>query len=311
MAAGLLGASPRALPVAALRAPSRPAFACRTPSQATCCAAALGRRPPGGEHRGALAAFAGIGAEAAVRRQRLGMGRRRPRDRRRRLVVGALLETSASLLSGCFFLSPAVQVAGVCRSGGARLAEVSPQTMIFMLCNCALWTAWGLFAPMWPAVPVNGFGLLAAACFLTVCWGFALSGRSDAPTWGRGAAAGTVAALALVPCCFLYASASPHRAGYIGNLAMLISILMYASPLSIVRQVIADRSSDLLPPAQCVIQFANCLAWTAVGAKSRAAQVLVCNGLGLTLGVVQLSLLAMFPSRKGIHAPPSGDVQAA
>lgn len=121
---------------------------------------------------------------------------------------------------------------------------------------------------------------------------------------------GTVAALALIPCCVAYARLSPQRAQHIGDLAMLICILMYASPLSVVRQVIARRSSDLLPPAQCAMQFANCLAWMVVGMNSHATQVLICNGLGFALGVLQLSLLVAFPAAKRGHAPLTEGEQA-
>mmetsp|Transcript_66839 Transcript_66839/g.216038 ORF Transcript_66839/g.216038 Transcript_66839/m.216038 type:complete len:168 (+) Transcript_66839:380-883(+) len=148
-----------------------------------------------------------------------------------------------------------------------------------------------------PAVPANVLGLVASSFYLLFCWSYVLRGQS-APTWNRltalaNAFAGMLAALATA-----VASSSTQGADYVGWLAMFISICMFAAPLSTLGQVLAEKSSELLPPVQCAMQFLNCLLWTVVGVNQKSMPILVCNALGLVLGAVQLGLMAVFPSGK-------------
>jgi len=208
----------------------------------------------------------------------------------------AFYEHAANVCSSFFFLSPLVQMAQVYASRGEALEGVNPQTIILMFFNCSLWMLWGLYAPMWPAVPANALGFAAATCYLALCWSYVIIGRSKSSRWGRQAVAGTVAAMVLVMGLFLYVRTSLERAENVGFLAMFICIALFASPLSVVRQVLADRSSVLLPPVQCAMQFLNCLLWIIVGVHARSLQILVCNVLGISLAGFQLGLIAAFPA---------------
>jgi len=214
------------------------------------------------------------------------------------LPSAKFFEYAANLFNSCFYLSPMVQMAKVYSSKGAELGNVNSQTIILMLFNCTMWGIWGVYAPMWPAVPGNVIGASAATCYLTFCWGYVVFGRCFTPRWGLGAAVGTAVAIILLFIFAAYAQASTEQAQQVGFLAMFICIALYASPLSEVKQVIEDKSSELLPPTQCFMQFVNCALWLVVGTNSRSVQVLVCNGLGFALATVQLGLIAMFPSVK-------------
>merc|ERR1712157_706561 len=79
---------------------------------------------------------------------------------------------------------------------------------------------------------------------------------------------------------------------------MVICIFLFAAPLTVVAQVFKDKSSELLPPAQCLMQFLNCGDWLIVGLNTSAMPVIVCNLLGFLLSVVQLVLIFMYPHRK-------------
>jgi len=143
-------------------------------------------------------------------------------------------------------------------------------------------------------VPCNLFGAATGTAYLGICWGYATLGRASR-SWGRSAAVGTSATLLLIAVSFLYARNWPENAERLGFLAMFSCLARFASPLSVVQRVIAERSSLLLPPAQCSVQFMNCLLWVIVGVRSGSGQVLVCNALGCSLAAVQLLLIAIFP----------------
>mmetsp|Transcript_36611 Transcript_36611/g.77841 ORF Transcript_36611/g.77841 Transcript_36611/m.77841 type:complete len:231 (+) Transcript_36611:129-821(+) len=200
--------------------------------------------------------------------------------------------------SAFFFLSPIVQMIEVHRSGGQSLNTVNPQTLILMFFNCALWSTWGLFLPMWPAVPGNMLGLFVSIFYLTYCWVMVTRVGSGSAIWSIYKAYATVMAFCTSLCFALGAAVSHDVAVGTGNLAMIICICMYASPLSVLGQVLRERSSELLPPLQCWMQFFNCFFWTFVGYSEWSFPMLACNILGLLLATVQLGCLAAFPSSK-------------
>mmetsp|Transcript_66837 Transcript_66837/g.216029 ORF Transcript_66837/g.216029 Transcript_66837/m.216029 type:complete len:234 (+) Transcript_66837:330-1031(+) len=213
------------------------------------------------------------------------------------LLPETFFVNAGTLCSAFFFLSPCVQMMQVHKSSGASLSGVNPQTLILMFFNCALWTIWGVFLPMPPAVPGNLLGLVASSFYLLFCWSHVLRGAA-APTWNRLTALATAVAVLLNFSMTGYAMASTQAAENVGRLAMLICICMFAAPLSTLGQVLKEKSSELLPPAQCTMQFCNCLLWTVVGVNQKSMPILVCNALGLVLGAVQLGLMAVFPSGK-------------
>mmetsp|Transcript_150980 Transcript_150980/g.485199 ORF Transcript_150980/g.485199 Transcript_150980/m.485199 type:complete len:366 (-) Transcript_150980:486-1583(-) len=213
----------------------------------------------------------------------------------------ALVESAAGLCALFFFLSPAVQMRKVFATDGAELDNVSPQTMILMFFNCALWSIWGIFSPMWPAVPPNAVGFVAAIGYLSICWGFALRQKSSTK-WGKGAALGTAGVMVLNIALAFYGSASPDQAQQVGFLAMFVCIVMFAAPLSDLGAVIKNRNSECLPLVQCAMQFIQCALWLIVGLDKQALQVIVCNGLGITLASIQLGLIALYPAAKSTKA---------
>mmetsp|Transcript_114585 Transcript_114585/g.364189 ORF Transcript_114585/g.364189 Transcript_114585/m.364189 type:complete len:229 (+) Transcript_114585:103-789(+) len=213
------------------------------------------------------------------------------------LLPETFFVNAGTLCTAFFFLSPCVQMMQVHKSSGASLSTVSPETLILMFFNCALWTIWGVCLPMPPAVPPNLVGLVASSFYLLFCWSYVLRGAS-ASKWNRLAALATVVAIMLTALATAVASSSKQAADWVGWLAMLICICMFSAPLSTLGQVLRERSSELLPPVQCTMQFVNCFLWTVVGVHQKAMPLLVSNALGMVLGAVQLGLLAVFPAGK-------------
>mmetsp|Transcript_130231 Transcript_130231/g.324709 ORF Transcript_130231/g.324709 Transcript_130231/m.324709 type:complete len:231 (-) Transcript_130231:17-709(-) len=208
-------------------------------------------------------------------------------------------EYGATLCSTFFCLSPAVQMLQVYNTKGASLGTVNPENMILLFFNSSLWLIWGLFLPMPPAVAPNVIGILAGAFYLILCWGYAWLGEFPSPRWGRRALLGTIGAVLLNIALASYASLSAQTAQHVGNLAMVICICLFAAPLSVLGQVVKDKNSELLPTAQCGMQFLNCLFWSTVGFNQGALQLIVCNGMGLMLATVQLGLIAIYPAGTG------------
>ena len=92
--------------------------------------------------------------------------------------------------------------------------------------------------------------------------------------------------------------ASALRAQFIGYFASAIFVVLAASPLSTIRTVISTRDSASIYAPLTLAQCANTLLWTVYGAMA-AKDIFVWgpNGIGLALGVVQIVLKALFPSK--------------
>eukprot|EP00930_Biecheleria_cincta_P070437 TRINITY_DN58074_c0_g1_i1.p1 TRINITY_DN58074_c0_g1~~TRINITY_DN58074_c0_g1_i1.p1 ORF type:complete len:254 (-),score=32.29 TRINITY_DN58074_c0_g1_i1:58-819(-) len=211
---------------------------------------------------------------------------------------GHHVEYAAMAVVLFFFLSPCVQVRRVHRTGGEALADLNPTSLIAMYSNCALWLTYGLFYPVPPCIPPNSIGFAVCCYYLGSCWWHARERK--VPTWGFRAAAATVCAMALSVLCVLYASASPKQAEHVGYIAMIVNVIMYGAPLSVIRQVLAERSSSALPPLQCGLGLLCSLLWLTVGLNNRNIPTIIPNALGAPLAVVQIFLILKFPRlRKG------------
>ena len=88
------------------------------------------------------------------------------------------------------------------------------------------------------------------------------------------------------------------RAQYIGYFASAIFVVLAASPLSTIGTVIATRDSASIYTPLTLAQCANTLLWTIYGVMA-AKDIFVYgpNGVGLALGVSQLVLKLLFPSK--------------
>merc|ERR1711865_765218 len=109
--------------------------------------------------------------------------------------------------------------------------------------NCTVQVAYGLFLPMPPAVPANLFGSAACIYYLSSCWWHAWRQGGCSP-WDKAAAATTAGAVGTSLLAFLYAGLQLHvrAAEYLGSVALVLNVAMFASPLTALRQVFRDRS---------------------------------------------------------------------
>eukprot|EP00929_Paragymnodinium_shiwhaense_P059110 TRINITY_DN29587_c0_g2_i3.p1 TRINITY_DN29587_c0_g2~~TRINITY_DN29587_c0_g2_i3.p1 ORF type:complete len:270 (+),score=36.34 TRINITY_DN29587_c0_g2_i3:75-812(+) len=205
-----------------------------------------------------------------------------------------IVEKLATVCALFFLLSPTPLVLQVHRTAGTALASVSPTNLLSMYLNCSMWVIYGMYLPMPPAVPANAVGVLASVVFLSTCWLWAIT--SSSPHWGPRAATLTVAAFLFSVVLLIYASNVKSGAVLVGYFGMVFNIVMYAAPLSVVQQVLKDRSSSQLPRLQCVLGFSCSALWLTIGVSKDSAPIAVPNLAGLLLSGVQLFLIARFPA---------------
>ncbi|XAR49621.1 hypothetical protein NMG60_11032885 [Bertholletia excelsa] len=86
---------------------------------------------------------------------------------------------------------------------------------------------------------------------------------------------------------------------FCGLAATIFCIVMYASPLSVMRMVIKTKSVEYMPFLLSLFVFLNGTCWFIYGLLEEDPFITVANGFGSGFGAIQLILYAMYRERKG------------
>ncbi|XVE60200.1 hypothetical protein DITRI_Ditri05aG0108800 [Diplodiscus trichospermus] len=97
----------------------------------------------------------------------------------------------------------------------------------------------------------------------------------------------------------LFALHGNGRKLFCGLAATIFSIIMYASPLSIMKLVIKTKSVEFMPFFLSLFVFLCGTSWFVYGLLSRDAFVAIPNGFGCGLGAMQLILYFIYRNNKG------------
>ncbi|KAG9132488.1 hypothetical protein Leryth_008405 [Lithospermum erythrorhizon] len=92
------------------------------------------------------------------------------------------------------------------------------------------------------------------------------------------------------------------RSMVVGIVCIVFGVIMYSSPLSIMKKVITTKSVEFMPFWLSVAAFSNGVCWTVYALLQFDLYILISNGLGAVSGAVQLILYACYYKRK-----PSGE----
>ncbi|PIN14143.1 Multitransmembrane protein [Handroanthus impetiginosus] len=92
-----------------------------------------------------------------------------------------------------------------------------------------------------------------------------------------------------------------------GFISTIFSILMYASPLSIMMVVIRTKSVEYMPFLLSLFVFISAACWLIYGIIGKDIFIIVSNVCGSSLGAMQLSLYAIYSKNKGDVWRPNMD----
>ncbi|KAL4292030.1 hypothetical protein GQ457_14G019360 [Hibiscus cannabinus] len=172
--------------------------------------------------------------------------------------------------------------------------EFQPYPYLCTVMNCIIWMFYGL-----PVVKkdnilvltINSVGLVIELLYLTVYVVYANDRKKRLLVGSillcEAASTVVIVLVALFP---LYT----HRTVFVGIIADVFNIIMYAAPLAIWRKVIQTRSVEYMPFWLSLAGFCNGVCWTVYGLLQFDIFILVSNGLGALFGFVQLALYAFY-----------------
>ncbi|KAG0575878.1 hypothetical protein M758_5G036700 [Ceratodon purpureus] len=206
-----------------------------------------------------------------------------------KVVLGIL----GNITAICLFVSPIPTFIKIFKK--KSVGDYSGIPYVATLLNCLLWTTYGLPWVKMQAlvVSVNAAGTVLALIYIALYLTYAQKSiRMKVMTLSLAVVVGFIGVLVLV---LEVVPDKEKRKLIIGTLAVVFSILMYASPLTIMRTVIKTRSVKYMPFLLSLFNFLNGVVWTGyafIGGID--IFIVIPNGLGALSGVLQLALYAFY-----------------
>ncbi|KAI3759379.1 hypothetical protein L6452_07150 [Arctium lappa] len=116
-----------------------------------------------------------------------------------------------------------------------------------------------------------------------------------------------VAAIVAITLTFFHTYQS--RSMIVGLICIVFNILMYASPLTVMKSVIKTKSVKYMPLSLAVASFLNGIVWVVYALLQFDPYILVPNALGTISAIIQLVLYATYYSTTNWDDEEPGEVQ--
>ncbi|KAF8696836.1 hypothetical protein HU200_036475 [Digitaria exilis] len=206
-----------------------------------------------------------------------------------RNVVGII----GNVISFGLFLSPVPTFWRICKAKDVEEFKADPY--LATLLNCMLWVFYGI-PVVHPnsilVVTINGIGLVIEAAYLTIFFLYS-DGRKRKRAFLVLAVEIVFVAIVVVS-VLLAAHTHEKRSMIVGILCVIFGTMMYASPLTVMKQVITTKSVEYMPFFLSLVCFLNGLCWTAYALIRFDLYLTIPNGLGTLFGLAQLILYACY-----------------
>ncbi|KAL1191873.1 Bidirectional sugar transporter SWEET7 [Cardamine amara subsp. amara] len=203
----------------------------------------------------------------------------------------------------CLFLSPTPTFISIVKKKSVE--QYSPIPYLATLINCLVWVLYGL--PMVHpkstlVVTINGTGILIEVVFITIFFVYCRVPKQRLVI----AIVITIQAIfmgVLSLLVFTLQHTTTKRTMSVGLVCCVFNVMMYASPLSVMKMVIKTKSVEFMPFWLSLAGFLNAGVWTIYAVIPFDPYIAVPNGIGCVFGLAQLILYgAYYKSTKRIMA---------
>ena len=162
-----------------------------------------------------------------------------------------------------------------------------PYMMTFL--NCFLWFTYGTLKKDVLLIGVNAIGFLIQCCYI-----FIFIQNCELKQFYLRRVLGMIC-FCLFVMSFAYLGDEMYDVRFsLGWLSFTVTIVMYASPLSTLRDVVRTKSAETVSLPLTLSTLVVTWTWTYYGHLIRDNFVKVPNGLGLFLGLMQLLLFGLY-----------------
>ncbi|THG14098.1 hypothetical protein TEA_009356 [Camellia sinensis var. sinensis] len=179
-----------------------------------------------------------------------------------RTIVGVI----GNVISLFLFLSPVPTLFKICKSKSVQ--EFKPYPYVATVLNCAMWIFYGLPVVHPDSILVKKIliALLVEVIFMAI--------------------------VVFITMTFLHTTKA--RSTLVGLLCIVFNIIMYTSPLTVMRSVIKTKSVKFMPFYLSLANFCNGLVWLIYALLKFDPYITIPNGLGALSGAIQLILYATY-----------------
>nr|CCA19148.1 MtN3like protein putative [Albugo laibachii Nc14] len=200
----------------------------------------------------------------------------------------------ASMSSLYLFASPFSDIRAIQATKVKHSRCILPLTSMF--CNAICWCLYGILAHnIFPLLLTNAIGIIICTYYLVIFSRYA----SNTAHVRRCLIAMAVALTIFFSFCLFVPVSHATIQSVVGYAGISVCTVMFASPLAVVKKVIAEKSSDVLPFPMILAAFMNSISWLVYGLMLHDIIVILPNLINFVLAGMQLSLFAIYPRTKG------------
>ncbi|CAJ2674550.1 unnamed protein product [Trifolium pratense] len=195
------------------------------------------------------------------------------------------------------FLAPIITFKRIIVNKSTEKFSGVPYTMTLLNCLLSAWYGLPFVSPDNMLVTIiNGAGAVIEIIYVFT---FILFAPKKEKLKISGLFAIVMTIFSAVVFISLFALHGNSRKVFCGFAAAIFSIIMYGSPLSIMRLVIRTKSVEFMPFFLSLFVFLCGTSWFVFGLLGRDPFIAVPNGVGSALGTLQLILYFIYRKNKG------------
>ena len=206
----------------------------------------------------------------------------------------------ATVMSIALCLSPIPTIQEVYRS--QSVSGYSPIPYAITAGQSALWWAYAKQINKPAMIPVNAIQVTVE---LVYCGIFLFFGKNQRKSLVALLSGLSFAVVGLYLLDYYMASKPGNVLFYF---TIILNILMFASPLATIREVIRTQNAKVMPLPLSLATFLCGLLWFFYGLAENVIACVIPNGIGVLLGGFQLFIIYKFrqlPNKTDVHAPQS------
>ncbi|KAF7806101.1 bidirectional sugar transporter SWEET5 [Senna tora] len=206
-----------------------------------------------------------------------------------RTVVGII----GNVISFGLFLSPLPTFVKIFKAKSVE--EFKPDPYLATILNCIMWSFYGsslVSEDNILVLTINGIGFFIEVFYTLIFFTYS--------NWNKRKKIlivlfiEAIFTVVVIFCTLHFVHTLKQRTMIIGIICIVFNILMYFSPLTVMRLVIKTKSVKYMPFLLSLANFANGLIWVIYAAFRWDPYLVIPNGLGALSGLVQLILYACY-----------------
>ncbi|KAL8141971.1 LOW QUALITY PROTEIN: hypothetical protein V2J09_015003 [Rumex salicifolius] len=252
-----------------------------------------------------------------------------------RTIVGII----GNVISMGLFLSPVPTFVHIIKKKSVQ--NYKPEPYLATILNCAMWVFYGLpfvHPDSTLVITINGFGFVLQSIYIAIFFIYSPMTKwvskppypqmklsidqhmkllsvcyvSDSILVKRMSIflAAEVAFYAVIAFCTLnFVHGTYTRTIVVGAVCVLLNIIMYYAPLTVVKMVIKTKSVRFMPFWLSLASLCNGIVWLIYGLIKFDPWIAIPNGVGVVSGVFQLILYAIYYKSTNWDKTASSDVE--